>query len=69
MRHGTVSGYTHGCRCPECRTAKAASHRAYRQRLRVSQQCVECRRPAIDGKVRCAVHRERHNARYRKAAA
>jgi hypothetical protein len=30
VTHGTASGYSHGCRCPECRKANAARSRAYR---------------------------------------
>lgn len=44
-RHGTHSGYRHGCRCDECRRANAASHRAYMHRAgRVEAQYVPCPR-------------------------
>ena len=32
--HGTVAGYTYGCRCERCRAAKTADMREYRRRKR-----------------------------------
>jgi WhiB family redox-sensing transcriptional regulator len=49
MIHGVYSGYTHGCRCDDCRTAARTYHaarRAHRRSLRPPKDVYNL--PAID---------------------
>lgn len=40
LNHGTRSGYDAGCRCPDCRGARAAAH------IRASQRAAQARNAA-----------------------
>lgn len=67
-RHGTANGYgNHGCRCDSCRTANAATPRAYLARVRAEGRVLgeHGSEVAYDSGCRCTECRERHNERWR----